>query len=377
MKLFPAIIFMALVATLASAAGASGASLTLPLRAAGWRPLLARQDQATEARLEDMVRQHPVWQALVREGKMAVGLVDLADPKKPRYAQINGDTMMYAASLPKIAVLLAAFQSFEDGTLEDAPELDAEMVEMIPRSDNTAASRVIAWVGLRKIEAVILDPRYRFYDHKNGGLWVGTDYGPHLEHNPEPLMNLEHAATVTQICRFYYLLAYGRLVNPRRSGQMLKIMAFPDLDDKFIKGLKGTVPLSEVYRKSGEYKTWYADSMLVWAGGGAATSWRPWWQIPGRNNPQGAGPRGGANPQTRGAVPFRPGALKRRRASHLCPDPPCHLPPRFAAGAPLCRYKPAPFPVLMIVRRSKKIFRPDKIYRASAPGVVKLIMLFL
>ena len=83
--------------------------------------------------------------------------------------------MMYAAS--RVAVLLAALESFEDGTLKVTPEIDADSVEMIRRSDNAAASRVIERVGLRKIAAVMLDPRYRFYN-ENGGLWVGSDYGP-------------------------------------------------------------------------------------------------------------------------------------------------------------------------------------------------------
>ena len=233
---------------------------------ADWRPLAQRQDQRLQARLAHALEQHPAWQALIREEKMAVGLVDLSDPKNPRFAQVNGNTMMYAASLPKIAVLLAALESFEDGTLKVTPEIDADLVEMIRRSDNAAASRVIERVGLRKIAAVMLDPRYRFYDRQNGGLWVGSDYGPHLERNPEPLKNLDHAASVTQVCRFYYLLAYGKLVNPRRSRQMLNIMAFPDLDDKFVRALTGAVPLNQLYRKSGEYKASYADSMLVWSG---------------------------------------------------------------------------------------------------------------
>mgnify|MGYP001275745819 CR=1 FL=1 len=33
--------------------------------------------------------------------KLAVGLVDLADPYNVRYAAVNGNEMMYAASLPK------------------------------------------------------------------------------------------------------------------------------------------------------------------------------------------------------------------------------------------------------------------------------------
>ena len=30
--------------------------------------------------------------------------------------------------------------------------------------------------------------------------------------------------------------------------------------------LAGAVPLNQLYRKSGEYKVWYSDSMLVWSG---------------------------------------------------------------------------------------------------------------
>ena len=266
MKFVPAIIFAATLAVLAGITPFAAAPPTLPLRVADWRPLSQRQDQRLQASLDCALEQHPAWQTLIREEKMAVGLVDLSDPKNPLYAQVNGNTMMYAASLPKIAVLLAALVSFEDGTLKLTPEMDSDLVEMIRRSDNAAASRVIARVGLRKIAAVLLDPRYRFYDRQNGGLWVGSDYGPHLEHNPEPLKNLDHAASVYQVCRFYYLLAYGKLVTPGRSRQMLNIMAFPDLDDKFVRALKGAVPLNQVYRKSGEYKVWYADSMLVWSG---------------------------------------------------------------------------------------------------------------
>jgi beta-lactamase class A len=165
--------------------------------------------------------------------------------------------------------LLAAFQGFENGTLRETPQIHRDLIEMIRRSDNVAASQVINRLGLRRIEAVILNPRYHFYDQKRGGgLWVGSDYRFHLEQNPEPLKKLDHAATVTQVCRFYYLLAYGRLINRESSRQMLKIMAFPDLDDKFVRALGKSVPPNYLYRKSGEYRISYSDSILVWNGAG-------------------------------------------------------------------------------------------------------------
>ena len=269
MMFFSSILMALLVVLPLAAPPARAASDRLPLSVpdSDWRPLDQRWDRGLQVRLETALRQNPLWQSLVIEGKMAVGLVDLNDPKAPRYARVNPNTMMYAASLPKIAVLLAACQGFEDGTLRESPQIQADMVEMVRRSDNFATNKVIQQIGLRKIGEVITDPRYRFYDQgKGGGLWLGTGFGLHVEQNLEPLKNLDHAATVHQVCRFYYLLAYGRLINPKRSRQILKTLAFPDLDDKFMKALGKSVPLYQMYRKSGEWRTWYSDSVLVWAG---------------------------------------------------------------------------------------------------------------
>ena len=208
----------------------------------------------------------PCWP----QGKMSVGLVDLSNPKAPRLAQVNGDTMMYGASLPKLMVLLAAFQGFEDGTLKETPEVHRDLIEMIRRSDNPAASQVIGRIGLRKIEALASDRRYRFYDpQKGGGIWLGGTYSHGGEVNPEPITGLSHTATAYQLCRFYYLLAYGRLISPERSRQMLKILAFPDLPGKFVSVLETAVPPNHLYRKSGEVRGFHADSILVWD-----TGWR-------------------------------------------------------------------------------------------------------
>lgn len=269
MKLAIAILVAGLWVLPGSTTQVGAASLKLPLTVSPreWRPLDQCWSKSLQAGLDQAVKKQSLWQSLVDEGKMAVGLVDLANPKAPRFARVNGNTMMYAASLPKIAILLAAFQGFADGALKETPQLQADLVEMIRRSDNFAANKVIEQVGLRSIEAVILDPRYRFYDpRKGGGLWVGRYYGPHPEQHPEPLKNLDHAATVSQVCRFYYLLAYGRLINPHRSQQMLKILAFPDLNDKFVSALGGSVPGGKLHRKSGEWRIWHSDSILVWAG---------------------------------------------------------------------------------------------------------------
>ncbi len=248
-------------------ASEAATSPTLPLSVSNiaWRPLDQRQDQGLQAKLDQALQREKSWQALISAGKMAVGLVDLTDPARPRFAQVNGNTMMYAASLPKIAILLAAFQGFQNDSLKETSQIRADLIEMIRRSDNFAASQMVARIGLKNIEKVILEPRYQFYDpKKGGGIWVGGSFSRAGEQNPEPLKNLIQAATVHQVCRFYYLLAYGRLINPESSRQMLKILAFPDLHDKFVSVLEQEVPPNRLYRKSGEFRIWFSDSILVW-----------------------------------------------------------------------------------------------------------------
>ena len=244
-------------------------SLPLSVSGAEWRPLSQRQDQRLQTRLDQALKPHEAWQSLIRAGKMSVALVDLSNPKAPRFAQVNGGAMMYGASLPKLMILLAAFQGFADGSLKETPQIHRDLIEMIRRSDNHASSQMIGRIGLRKIEALASDRRYGFYDPKKGGIWLGGTYSHGGEENPEPITGLSHTATAYQVCRFYYLLAYGKLVSPERSRQMLKILAFPDLPGKFLSGLDKTVPPNHIYRKSGEVRDFHGDSILVWD-----TGWR-------------------------------------------------------------------------------------------------------
>ncbi len=241
----------------------------LPLTwTAGPPPLTAWADPGLQASLERELAARPAWKALVDRRKLAVGLVDLSDPQHVRYASLNGAEMMYAASLPKIAVLLAAEDAMESGKLPASPAVLSDLRLMISRSDNQATTRMIDRLGYRQIEAVLTDPRYRLYDRQHGGgLWVGKRYAAGGERYPDPLRGLSHAASVSQVCRFYYLLAMGRLVSPERSAHMLEIMEAPELKHKFVNTLQQTAPGARLFRKSGTWRQWHADSVLVWGEG--------------------------------------------------------------------------------------------------------------
>jgi beta-lactamase class A len=228
-----------------------------------WRPLYHLVDASLQSKLEKEFLSVPKLRKLIARKKLAIGVVDL-NGETPRFARINGNKMMYAASLPKIAILLAAYQAFEDGSLEETEEIHNELINMIRSSSNQAATNIIDRVGFDKISSVLQDPRYELYDEsRGGGLWVGKRYAKTGRRHPDPINNISHGATATQICRFYFLLANHKLISQKRSEQMLSDLSNPALNHKFVKSLTKLAPNAELYRKSGTWKQWHSDSVLV------------------------------------------------------------------------------------------------------------------
>ena len=236
-----------------------------------WQPLYDVVDPKLQALLEQKLISNAAWRRLVERKKLAVGVVDLGGPgEQPRFARINGNQMMYAASLPKIAILLAAYASFEDGSLAETPAVHEDLSNMIRVSSNQSATRVMDMIGMKKIESVMRDPQFGFYDEASGGgLWVGKRYASSGPRNGDPLFNISHGATVTQVARFYYQLANGHLINAERSAQMLDDLADPGIHHKFVAALDRRAPLARIFRKSGTWQNWHSDSVLV-----QGPSWR-------------------------------------------------------------------------------------------------------
>ena len=232
---------------------------------ADYPSLWQSQDQQLQQQLDSLLKQHKLHRE-VKRGNLALVVVDLTDAENPALASVNGDKMIYAASLPKIAILLGAFVQIERGKLAPDPVLWVDMTRMIRNSSNQAATRVLERVGREELLQILQSPQYKLYDNsRNGGLWVGKDYARKGAYKRDPLKNLSHAATVMQVARFYYLLDTNRLVSPELSLQMKQIMSDPAISHKFVKGLK-SVPDLVMYRKSGTWKNYHADSALVEAG---------------------------------------------------------------------------------------------------------------
>lgn len=223
---------------------------------------LAPVDPTLQAGLDRLLR-HMDLDALAAAGRIGVALVDLGRPGAPRSAMINGDRMFYAASLPKLAILLGAYEAFATGRLEQTPTLRRELARMIRLSDNASATAVLDRLGFRTVAAILQRPSYRLYAPAlGGGLWVGKAYAEDRYWRRDPIASLSHGATPRQAARFFVLLDRGLLVSPEASRQMKGLLGDPGLHHKFVRGLEHR-PGATIYRKSGTWRQFHADAALV------------------------------------------------------------------------------------------------------------------
>ena len=229
-------------------------------------PDLAAHDPALQQALERIVHSMGL-QKPVSEQRLAVSLVDVTNAGSPRYAGLNDLQMMYAASLPKIAIILAGFERISAGLMQYSPAVRDMFIRLVRYSSNLDASRAIHEIGFEYIAKVLTSSSYRLYDpSRNGGLWIGKAYGgPNDYWKRDPLNNISHGATSLQVARFFLLLTQGRLVNPYYSAEIKEILSKPGIHHKFVKGLE-ILGGRDVYRKSGTWRDAHCDAALVEVG---------------------------------------------------------------------------------------------------------------
>jgi len=201
---------------------------------------------------------------LTRAGKMSLVVVDVSAIDSPQVAEINGDLMLYAASLPKIAILYAAFVEIDRGALTLDEVLLEDLTRMVRVSSNEAASKVYQRIGPQRIAEILESEPHQLYDpERGGGLWVGRGYGGGDAWKRDPVNGISHGASAMQAARLYYLLLTGRLVSESSTEQMMAILDEPGVDHKFVKGLEDENPDANIMRKSGTWRTFHADSAIV------------------------------------------------------------------------------------------------------------------
>jgi beta-lactamase class A len=225
------------------------------------------RDPQLQSKLFDIVKELKLG-ALVKSKQIGIALVDITDPTSPRFAGVNGDSMMYAASLPKIAILFGVFKKIEEGDLQLNDKILAQADAMISRSSNIEATNLLNLVGIEYLANLLQSPEYLLYEkNRGGGLWVGKEYGKGAAWRRDPINQLSHGATPLKVARFYYMLETNRLVNPELTEQMKSILVDPALHHKFVKGLEEICPAAKIYRKSGSWRNWHSDSAIVSHGG--------------------------------------------------------------------------------------------------------------
>ena len=221
-------------------------------------------DPELQTALEQMLAgMPPGFMKAVRNKKLAVAVVDVTRLQEPRVASVNGDLMLYAASLPKIAIVLGAFVEAERGDLELNSEVMEELHQMIRKSSNKAATSVLNRVGIEDLAVILQSPQLRLYDPEhNGGLWVGRPYSKGTAWKRDPLHSLSHGASAMQAARLYYLIITEQAVTAEHHQMIADIFSKPAIQHKFVKGLRDQ-PDAEVFRKSGTWKQFHSDSGIV------------------------------------------------------------------------------------------------------------------
>jgi beta-lactamase class A len=203
----------------------------------------------------------------IKDKRLAIVLVDITRLDKPRVAAVNGNTMIYAASVPKIAILLGAFVEIREGNMTLDDDTRQSLTNMIRYSSNEEATRMLNRVGKERLLEILQSEEFDLYDPEvGGGLWVGKEYGKSPAYQRDPLYNFSHGATAMQVARFYYLLETGQVVGKKLSAEMKAMLGDPGIKHKFVKGLQD-YPDVKIYRKSGSWKQWHGDSAIVEAGG--------------------------------------------------------------------------------------------------------------
>jgi beta-lactamase class A len=227
-----------------------------------WDSFDLQLQRALESSLNRVFKEE-FWRA-VKNKKAAIVVVDITDLEKPKVAGYNPDHMMYAASMPKLAILLGVFVMIERGELKMDEKLKESLTRMIRKSSNKEATANLNRVGIKNLAKILRSARYRLYDPAhNGGLWIGRDYSGGPVWKLDPLHNISHGATAMQVARLYYLGITHRLVPEHHFADLRKIMSKSGIKHKFVKGLLKQNPKARIYRKSGTWREFHADSGVI------------------------------------------------------------------------------------------------------------------
>jgi hypothetical protein len=207
--------------------------------------------------------------------KIAITVIDLADPQNPARGSYRGDVPTYPASVVKLFYLVAAHHQIETGALTRTAELERALHDMIVDSSNDATAHVIDLLtgttsgpelddaALRKwMEQRNLMNRYfaalGYEDiNVNQKTWCEGPYGRERQ-GLGPDYENRNRLTTDAIARLWYEIVTGSAASPAGTREMLNLLhrdpwaesADPDDQAHAFAG-KSLPPGSQYYSKAG------------------------------------------------------------------------------------------------------------------------------
>jgi predicted amidohydrolase YtcJ/beta-lactamase class A len=225
--------------------------------------------------------------------KVAITVIDLADPKNPIRAGYRGDESTYPASVVKLFYLVAAYHQMEQGVLPRTPELERALHDMIVDSSNDATAFTVDmltgttsgpelgeaalhdWMGRR-------DWMNRYFaalgyakinvDQKT---WCEGPYGRERQGLGPDFQN-RNKLTTDAVARLWYEIVTGRVASPENTRQMINLLhrdpftKSEDPDDQATAYMGKSLPSgSQYYSKAGWTSTTRHDTAYIQQPNGA------------------------------------------------------------------------------------------------------------
>jgi beta-lactamase class A len=177
----------------------------------------------------------------LRDEDVAVTVIDLRDPAKPRTGSFRGAEPIYPASVIKLFYLAATHRWLEDGKLQDSPELRRTLHDMIVDSSNDACGNIVDALSGVGNGAPLPDDEMKAWADKRQAVnryyasmgYTGINVcqkayaeGPYGRERIflGPKYENRNQLTTDATARLLSEIAAGKAVTPDRSRQMMELL---------------------------------------------------------------------------------------------------------------------------------------------------------
>jgi predicted amidohydrolase YtcJ/beta-lactamase class A len=222
------------------------------------------------------------------EDRIALTIIDLNDRRHPVWGSYNGESAFYPASVCKLFYLNAAHGWMQSGKLQETPELDRAIHDMIVSSSNDATQLVVDMLtgttgGPEMTPAEMLpwlekrNAVNRFYAdlgyhgiNINQKTFAEDAYGRERQ-NRGPNLENGNRLTTNATAQLWFAIVTGQAVSPARSRAMMNLLhrdpftpKADNPDEQALRFMGQSLPTgSQYYSKAGWTSTTRHDSAFI------------------------------------------------------------------------------------------------------------------